>query len=395
MLVSEVKAHLEQVIIPFWKNLKDEEYGGYYGYMDYNLSLDKKATKGCILNSRIMWFFSNAYELFKEPCLLEQAKHAYQFMKEHCLDQEEGGVYWLLDYQGNPIETMKHTYNQAFAIYALSSYYKATRDQGALRLALDLFKLIETNCKDEYGYLEAFDRHWHPIDNHKLSDDKNLLAEGKLAEKTMNTILHVLEAYTELYQVSNNLEVEKCLMDLLDMVEHKVYNPEKRQLEVFFDSKLQTIADMHSYGHDIEAAWLIDRAALVLGNKERLKRTRCYTAQIAYKVKEVAISKGGLNNERFNDHIDTTRIWWVQAEGIVGFINAYESTKDKAFLDLARQLWEYIKQNMVDIRPGSEWFWRVDEAGKPDEMAPIVEPWKCPYHNGRMCLEVIRRGIDV
>lgn len=395
MLVSEVKAHLEQVIIPFWKNLKDEEYGGYYGYMDYNLNLDKQATKGCILNSRIMWFFSNAYEVLKEPSLLEQAKHAYHFMKVHCLDQEEGGVYWLLDYKGSPIETMKHTYNQAFAIYALSSYYKATRDKEALRIALDLFKLIETNCKDEYGYLEAFDRHWHPIDNHKLSDDKNLLAEGKLAEKTMNTILHVLEAYTELYMVSNNLEVEKCLIDLLDMVEHKVYNPEKKQLEVFFDSKLQTIADMHSYGHDIEAAWLIDRAAMVLGNQERLKRTRDYTAQIAYKIKEVAMSKGGLNNERFNTYVDTTRIWWVQAEGVVGFINAYQSTKDEAFLDLASQLWEYIKHNMLDLRQGSEWFWRVDETGKPDEMAPIVEPWKCPYHNGRMCLEVIRRGIDV
>lgn len=395
MLILEVKNHLENCIIPFWKNLRDDTYGGYYGYMDFNLKLEEKAVKGCILNSRIMWFFSNAYKTLQDSSLLDEATHAFEFMEAHCMDHEYGGVFWMLDYEGNPVEDMKHTYNQAFAIYALSSYYWASHNEKALELALELFHLIEKRCKDEYGYLEAFDRKWQPIDNHKLSDNKHMEAEGKVAEKTMNTILHVLEAYTELYRVSKEAEVGACLRKILEMVDEKVYNRETKQLEVFFDTQLHSIADMHSYGHDIEAAWLIDRAAEVLEDKELIEKTKKYTVEIAYKVKEVAFTKQGLKNERFNNEVDTTRIWWVQAEAVVGFLNAYEKTKDEMFKEVANDMWQYIKNYMLDQRTNSEWFWQVDENGKPNMDDPIVEPWKCPYHNGRMCLEVIRREIDV
>ena len=395
MLITEVRNHLENGIIPFWKNLRDDIYGGYYGYMDFNLQLEEKAVKGCILNSRIMWFFSNAYTTLKDESLLEEANHAYEFMKSHCIDRTYEGVFWMLDYKGNTVEDMKHTYNQAFAIYALASYYGASHNQEALDLALSLFHLIESRCKDEYGYLEAFDRKWYPIDNHKLSDNKHMEAEGKIAEKTMNTILHVLEAYTELYRVSKESEVGVCLRKILEMVDEKVYNKEKKQLEVFFDTKLHSIANMHSYGHDIEAAWLIDRAVEVLEDEGLIEKTKAYTIEIAYKVKEVAFTKQGMKNERFNDEIDTTRIWWVQAEAVVGFLNAYEKTKDDIFKEAVSEMWQYIKAYMIDRRGNSEWFWQVSENGKPNMNYPIVEPWKCPYHNGRMCLEVIRRGVDV
>ncbi len=395
MLISEVKSHLENKIIPFWKNLRDDEFGGYYGYMDFDLNLDKKAIKGCILNSRIMWFFANAYMVLGDKSLLDEATHAYEFMKKYCIDNEFGGVYWTLDYKGTPVEDMKHTYNQAFAIYALSSYYDASKNKEALDIAMDLFHKIESTCKDEYGYLEAFDRQWVQIDNEKLCDNKHMIAEGKVAEKTMNTILHVLEAYTELYRVSKNEEVGNCLRAILDMVETKVYNKEERQLEVFFNTKLESIANMHSYGHDIEAAWLIDKAAEVLGDQELIERTHKYTQPIAYKIKEVALTDHGLNNERFNDFIDTTRIWWVQAESLVGFLNAYQTTGDEEFKKIAADFWQYIKDYAIDPREGSEWYWRWSEDGTPEKDAPIVEPWKCPYHNGRMCLEVIRREIDV
>ena len=395
MMVSEIKGHLVNDIIPFWKKLRDDTYGGYFGYMSYDLKLDKEAIKGCILNSRIMWFFSNAYMTLKDESLLDEAKHAFEFMKAHCIDKEYGGVFWMLDYKGNVVEDMKHTYNQAFAIYALSSYYDASGNQEALDLAMTLFHKIESTCKDEYGYLEAFDRTWHLIDNHKLSDDKNLMAEGKIAEKTMNTILHVLEAYTELYRVHKDPEVKKCLVAILQMIDEKVYTPEKRQLEVFFDTKLHTIADMHSYGHDIEAAWLIDRAVEVIGDEDLMEKTYQYTKEIAYKIKEVAFVNGSLNNERYNDHIDTDKIWWVQAETLVGFINAYQKTNDQSFLKAAGEEWEYIKAHLIDRRCGNEWYWKLREDGTPYEGMPVVEPWKCPYHNGRMCMEVIRRGVDV
>lgn len=399
MFVSEVKEHLETKIIPFWKKLRDNQYGGYYGYMDYDLNVDKKAIKGCILNSRIMWFFSNAYKVLKDESLLDEATHAFEFMKAHSIDHEYGGIFWTLDYKGKPVEDMKHTYNQAFAIYALSSYYWASHNEEALDLALGLFHRIENTCKDEYGYLEAFDRKWHPIDNEKLCDDPHMIAEGKVAEKTMNTILHVLEAYTELYRVSKDAEVGSCLSAILKMVKEKVYNQEKKQLEVFFDTKLNSIANMHSYGHDIEAAWLIDRAAEVLGDKALLEETVAYTVDIAYKVKEVAFKSiaadiSALNNERFNHEIDTTKIWWVQAETVVGFLNAYEKSGDEAFKQAALEEWAYIKNYLVDPRTESEWYWQLNDENQPNQGYPIVEPWKCPYHNGRMCLEVIRRGID-
>ena len=180
-MINEVKEHLEHVIIPFWKNLRDNEYGGYYGWMDYDLNVDKKAVKGCILNSRITWFFSNAYLILKDESLLEEAKHGFEFMKNYCMDKENGGIYWAIKYDGTPEETIKHTYNQAFCIYALSSYYDASKDEEALVIAFDLFNIIENKCRYNIGYLEAFDKEFHEIDNDKLSEN------GIIAHKTMNT----------------------------------------------------------------------------------------------------------------------------------------------------------------------------------------------------------------
>ena len=190
MFDTQVKEHLLSDIIPFWQRLRDEEYGGFYGYMGYDLAIDKKAVKGCILNSRILWFFSNAYLLLKDEQLLKDAGHAFKFLKDHCLDKENGGIYWSLTYDGKPEDTTKHTYNQAFAIYALSSYYDASKDEQALKIAQELYHIVETKCKDEYGYLEAFDIRFEPAENDKLSEN------GVMAEKTMNTLLHVFEAYT-------------------------------------------------------------------------------------------------------------------------------------------------------------------------------------------------------
>ncbi len=394
-MVQEIKGHLLYKINPFWKNLKDVENGGFYGYMSEELVLDKEAVKGVILNSRIMWYFSNMYLTMKNPEDLEYAKWAYTFFKDHCLDKEYGGVYWMLDYKGNVVEDMKHTYNQAFAIYALSTYYEATKDQEALDFAMSIFEKIETIARDEYGYLEAFTRAWSPIEENILSDDAYLCSKGIYAEKTMNALLHILEAYTELYRVSHHKAVGEKLKDLLIVFDKQVYNREKRLLEVFFDRKMNTIVDMHSYGHDIEAAWLLDRAAEALGDKEIIEKTQAYTVDIAYKIKEEAFVDGALNNERIDDYIDTTRIWWVQAETVIGFTNAYEKTGDREFLVLAEREWEFIKKYIIDSRDDSEWRWQVDKEGNPVLPGPIVEPWKCPYHNGRMCMEIIRRNRNV
>lgn len=386
MMVDEIRKELVNGIIPFWKNLRDDEYGGYYGLLDYDLNLDKKAEKGCILNSRITWFFANAYLLLKDESLLDEAKHGYEFLKNKCLDKEYGGIYWSLNYDGTPKDTMKHTYNQAFCIYALSTYYAASKDAEALKIAMQLFEKIETTCMDEAGYLEAFTRDFKPESNEKLSEN------GVLADKTMNTLLHVFEAYTELYRVSKETKVKERLMWIMDVFADKVYNPKLHRQEVFFDKNYNSIIDLHSYGHDIETAWLMDRGTEVLGDETYTERMGAITRDLTSQIYKVAFDGHSLANECEKGVVNEHRVWWVQAEAIVGFLNGYEKdSQKKEYLEAAESIWEFIKEHVMDKREGSEWFWEVDKEGKPYEGRPIVEPWKCPYHNGRMCMEVIRR----
>lgn len=387
-MVNEVRRHLTDCIIPFWKGLRDNEYGGYYGFVGYDLSVDKKAVKGCILNSRITWFFSNAYTLLGDKSLLAEAEHGFRFMCDHCIDKENGGVYWSVKYDGTPEETLKHTYNQAFAIYALASYYEASGDKKALDMAFSLFDIIETKCRDEIGYLEAFSREFEEIDNEKLSEN------GVMAEKTMNTLLHVFEAYTELYRVSRDEKVKARLHDILDCFAERIYNPELHRQEVFFDKNLNSILDLHSYGHDIETAWLIDRGVEILEEEEYERKMSPITKDLTNQIYNVAFDGHSLSNECEKGVVDTHRIWWVQAETVVGFLNGYhKSPERKEYYEAAKATWKYIKEYILDKRKGSEWYWRVDENGVPDEDKPFVEPWKCPYHNGRMCIEVIKREI--
>ena len=387
MFATEIKEHLVNDLIPFWQGLKDEENGGFYGYLSYDLKLDKKAVKGCILNSRILWFFSNAYMVLGDPSLLESATHAYQFLKEHCVDDEFGGVFWSLTYDGKPEDTTKHTYNQAFSIYALASYYDASKNPEALEIAWKLYDLVESKCKDEYGYLEAFTRSFEPEENDKLSEN------GVIAEKTMNTLLHVFEAYTELYRVTKEEKVAKQIRFMMDLIKDKVFNKEIGRQEVFFDRTWNTLIDLYSYGHDIETAWLVDRGLEVLDDKAYTNMLSPITKIITENIYNRAYIDHSLVNESENGVVDTTRVWWVQAEAVVGFLNGYQKQGDKKFLDASVDIWNYIKEYFIDKRNGSEWFWSVKEDHTPDEK-PIVEPWKCPYHNGRMCFEVLRRMKD-
>ncbi len=392
MMVNEVRTHLLDVIIPFWKKLRDDKYGGYYGWLDYDLQLDKKAVKGCILNSRITWFFSNACLLLKDESLLNEAEHGFTFMKEYCMDKEKGGIYWSVNYDGTPADTIKHTYNQAFCIYALASYYDASgnKDKEALEMAYDLFHIIEEKCTNGIGYLEAFDREFNVINNDKLSEN------GVTANKTMNTLLHIFEAYTELYRVSRDGRVKERLKRILDLFADKVYNPKLHRLEVFFDRNMHSIIDLHSYGHDIEAAWLLDRGVEILADKFYEEKIYPITAELTAQIYKTAFNGHSMDNECERGAVNTSRIWWVQAEAVVGFLNGYQRDPSKTeYRKAAWNQWQYIKNYLIDKREGGEWFWEVDQNNIPVSKKPIVEPWKCPYHNGRMCLEIIRRSIYV
>lgn len=390
MVHNEVREEFLNHVIPFWQGMKDDEFGGYYGLLDFDLHRDEKAEKGCILNSRILWFFSNAYLAFGDESYLPYAEHAYAFLRAHCIDNENGGIFWSLNYDGSVKDSTKHTYNQAFAIYALSSYYDAAKDSEALQLAFDIYHIIEDRCRDTKGYLEAFTKDFRPESNEKLSEN------GVVAKRTMNTLLHVFEAYTELYRVSGDNGVGEDMRFILDLFADKLYNPEKRRLEVFFDEDYRSLLDLYSYGHDIETAWLIDRGLEVLQDSRYTQRLGEITRKLTAQVYKEAFDGCSLPLECLDGVVDESRPWWVQAEAMVGFYNGYQKTPEHAeYIKTVRALWEYIKNHLIDKREGSEWFWEVDKDGNPTNKRPIVEPWKCPYHAGRMCFEMIRRNADV
>ena len=439
---AEIEKHLNERIIPFWEKLADKENGGFYGYMGYDLVVDRKAVKGCILNSRITWFFSAAAKYYekrdpeKASELLAYARHGYEFMRSACCDAEFGGMLWSVTYDGQPEDTTKHTYNQAFSIYALAAYYDATGDMEALRLALEIYSIIETKCRDEGGYLEAFDRAFRPSCNDKLSEN------GVIAERTMNTALHVLEAYTELYRMLviceregketggsvPAREVGEKLVAILRIFADKMYNQEKHRQEVFFDHEYNTLIDLISYGHDIESSWLIDRTVDVIratfagtdltvdritamaaepapvlfefastdetmsGVFALLDRVNQMDAEMLENVTREAFDGHSLAMEAENGVKNEDRIWWAQGEMVTAFYNGWQHDPARTeYKENAEAAWEFVRDVLTDRREGSEWFWLLDRDGKPYEDRPIVEPWKCPYHNGRMCLEMMRR----
>ena len=391
-MYQEIQKELTEHIIPFWRGLRDDEYGGYYGLMDFDLKVDKKAEKGAILNSRILWFFSRAFNELKDISLLEEANHAYRFMVEKMLGDGSKGICWSVTYDGKILDSTRHTYNQAFAIYALSEYYKASAEPQALFLAHKLFFLIEEMCRDNDGYLEAFDEDFNLLPNDKLSEN------GVMADRTMNTALHVLEAYTLLYDVTDDPSIQKCigkkLSDLLLIFKDRIYNKKKHRQEVFFDIYYNSLIDLHSFGHDIEASWLIDLALDTLGGEylraKDAEEIRNMTLAMVENTYNKAMVDGSFVNECEVGVRDDTRIWWVQSEAMVGFVNGYLRSGKPEYLQAAKSIWQYTKSYIIDKREGSEWFWQVDENRNPGKR-PIVEPWKCPYHNGRMCFEMINR----
>lgn len=389
MMLQEIRKELEEHIVPYWAALKDSEYGGFYGYKGFDLTLDKKADKGVILHSRILWFFSSCLETLGGENYRLLADHAYEYVKNCCIDREQGGVYWMTTFDGKPADDMKHTYNIAFAVYALSAYYNATGVTEALTLAEGLFEDIETKTPDEYGCREAFTRDWQLADNEALSEN------GINAEKTMNTVLHLIEAYTELYRANGSERVADALKRQLKIVEDKIFDYGKNALRVFFDSRFEVLGDIHSFGHDIEASWLTDRAVETLSDKPLIKKFNALDLRLAENIYSIALEDGALNNERDGAHIDRTRVWWVQAEAMVGFINAYQHSGDEKFKQAAAEIWEYVKNSVIDKREGGEWYSEVSFEGVPHDFKEETGPWKCPYHNGRMCLEMLKRGVDI
>jgi mannobiose 2-epimerase len=385
MFKAEIRAQLEQKILPFWEKLKDDSFGGFFGYMDEDLRLEPKADKGCILNSRILWTFSEAARILDRERYLPFAQQAYRFLSRF-EDPENGGVFWSVTFDGTPADTTKHTYCQAFAIYGLAAYYRLTGDAEALEKAKALFRVIETKCRDAGGYLEALKADFTPESNEKLSEN------GVMASRTMNTLLHVIEAYAELYRARADEEVRVAGEAALKQCLQTVYNPEKRRMEVFFDAEFRPLLDMQSYGHDIEGSWLLWDAAETMIAPEGREPFRKMCLDLMASSTERALTDHGLHYEIVDGSVNTIRAWWPQAEALLGLAFGWQETKDPIRVEQMLAQWKYIREVIVDPRDGGEWFNEVREDGTSIGK-PMVEEWKCPYHNGRMCLRLIQADL--
>lgn len=387
-LRKEFDAELEDILQYWIKNTVDAENGGFIGRIDENETIHAEAPKGSVLNARILWSFSAAYQVKPDPVYLQMAERAFQYITSRIMDYEYGGVYWTVDYQGNPLDTKKQVYAIAFTIYALSEYYQASKNEEALELAIKMYHLLVEKSFDKHntGYLEAFIREW------QLIDDLRLSAKDANEKKTMNTHLHVLEAYSNLYKIWPDAELKEQLNILIHNFLDHFIDAETHHLVLFFDENWEPRSETVSYGHDIEASWLLLEAAEIIGDDELIVKLKSAALQIANATIEGIDQDGGLwyEYEPGSDHLIAQKHWWVQAEAIVGFFNAWQiSGKDK-YLDLAIRNWEFVKNKIQDKQHG-EWVWGVDAEGRLMPGEDKVGLWKCPYHNSRTCIELIKR----
>lgn len=387
-LVTESRAELIAIADWWIAHSQDSINGGFYGEITADNLPVATASKGVILNARILWFFSETAYLLKTPEYRQAADRAYDYLQECFVDKEFGGVYWELDAQGQVINNKKQIYAQAFSIYALSAYYKLTNNIDALNLALVLFDLIEHygNDKKHQGYLEAFTREWKPIQDLRLSErDLNF-------PKSQNTHLHILEAYTALCEINREQRIEQALRYNIDMFDRYMIDRGTYHLRMFMNLQWQDYSPGFTYGHDIEAAWLIGRGLEVLGDKsieEKLLPDLLNVAEVNWLS---ARTEDGHIKDSFDFATQTENadaVWWVQAEAMVGYLYAWRWSQDKKYFDAVEKIWEFIKGFQMDKENG-EWFWLSKNDDQSRQPIYKVGFWKCPYHNGRAMMEVER-----
>ncbi len=391
-LREEVAHELVENILPFWMNhTVDSKNGGFFGCVSGEGVVVPGAQKGAVLTARILWTFSSAYRLLPKKEYLEMATRAKRELIDKFYDHEYGGVFWSITEDGAPLDTKKQTYALGFALYGLSEYHRATGDAEALEYAIRLFNDIERYSFDrtKNGYYEAHTRQWEAIVDMRLSDkDENEC-------KTMNTHLHILEPYTNLFRVWENEYLERQLRNLIELFTDRILNQETGHLRLFFDDDWNCKKNIVSYGHDIEASWLLHEAATVIGDQGLIAQIEPFVIEIAEAASEGFLPTAGMIYEMHGDcaSVDSDRHWWVQAETIVGYINLYHYFNDEISLLRATQCWAFVRKFLVDTA-GGEWYWSLRADGTVNRTDDKAGFWKCPYHNGRMCMEVMERFKD-
>ena len=380
VFINEIKNNLEENVLKFWIDKMQDPKGGFYGQMTGNGEIIEDAPKGAIQNARILWAFSAAYRVLKKQEYLVVATKAKDYFLEHFLDNKFGGIYWSLNADGSRANTRKHSYALSFGIYALSEYVKATNDDNVLKFAINIYETLEKESADYIngGYIEAKTREWESTSDNKLKEcDID-------ASKTMRTQLHILEAYTNLYKIWPNEVLRKKIVMILDLFSDKLINIENGHLGLFYDEQWNQIESHSSNGYDIEASWLILDAAFTIKDIDRVNKTR----QISQNLTKVALEGIQEDGSLVNCPHRKERIWWIQAEAVAGTLWMWKYLGYKEGSEVAMNCWNYISSNLVDSVNG-EWYWAVDENGKPIEDKDKANFWKSTYHNARMCITVL------
>lgn len=382
---EEVKQELLR-ILSYWKTYAIEKgRDGFYGVVDASNRQDANAPKSVVINSRILWTFSAAHQLFPDPDYPLVAKRAFNYIRKYFVDARNGGVYWSVNANGSPLQTKKQLYGHAFAIFGLSEYYKLSKDDSALQLAIRLFDLLVRYNYDPVngGYMEAFTREWEDTDDYVLS-------RAPLV-KSMNSHLHILEAFTSLHRNWNDSRSAMHLKHSLEIMLDRIIDPATNRMTLFFTKDWQRRSPIISYGHDIEASWLIREAAEALKDETLINRCKDISVEMAKGAADGLADDGSLYYEldTSNQKLNKNKQWWPQAEAMVGFFNAYQLTGKVHWLEKSERAWEYIKKHMLDYENG-EWFGGLDENNKVTARDKVTF-WKCPYHNGRACMELWRR----
>jgi mannobiose 2-epimerase len=386
---KQLKEELTGNILPFWmKNVIDEINGGFYGAVSNDLIIHNEIPRSEILCARILWTYALAYRKLGEPQYLSTARWAYDYLVNVFWDLEYGGVYWDVDYKGSPVSTRKHSYAQAFAIFGLSEYYRATQEPASLIMAQELFHLVEKYAFDpvKQGYIECNDHKWTAMTDMRLSGkDLN-------CRKSMNTMLHVLEAYTNLAGVWDDTFLKSQLKGLLETFLLHIIHPQINHFKLFFDDQWHSLSENVSFGHDIEGSWLLVEAVKLMGDPDLMAKVHESAMKMAEAVYKEGLDKdGSLFHERGPQGLmNTGKEWWTQAEAVVGFYNAFQLTGIEKYAQAAYRCWTFIQEKLVD-RSFGDWYKRLNQDGIPDMGSFKVGPWECPYHQSRACFELLDR----
>ncbi|MBP3743631.1 MAG: AGE family epimerase/isomerase [Treponema sp.] len=432
---QSIKNELFNDILPYWEaHARDTRSGkeGFFGAIDNENNPDQQIERSIVMTSRFLWTYSAVARLTHDARYLPMADFAYQTITQKYWDRENGGVYWSVLPDGSPKVSKKQIYGEAFCCYGLSEYaaaVKELREEGevspllqpasqssatpsnggqaprsaplseeAANLALDLFNLLETHALDPEagGYVEARARDW------SQTNDMILSPKDMNCPKSMNTNLHVMEAYTNLYRTlpvvfpdakAIRAEVGDSLADLVRITVDKILQP-NAHLGMFFDMNWNLLAEEISYGHDIEASWLLWEAACELEDEELKSEIRDTVIRVA----QVALDEGFDHENGCMENFllppnrrDRTRVWWNQAESINGFYNAWEMTGESKYSDAVIKNWKWIQDYQID-KKGGEWWNAVAPDGTPLLNEDKGGNWKTSYHNGRTCIELLRRS---